>query len=190
MAKNYVLIDNNKLRKDVEIRNREIGDGVSMSERLDVNGIGNAVFANATAKFKRDCYSKKIDLNRYEKCENPSMMPLIALNSLCLLFGLNKDDYILKFKSEIKSIKAITGKDLVDGNYDGAKIDEIITNLEKGNGIQENILNDMVMCISNLASRVNDITTSIETLSRIQSREVDYLSAMLDGIDKLNEKWK
>ena len=190
MARNYVLIDNNKLRKDVEMRNREIGDGVSMSERLDRNGIGNAVFANAVSKFKRDCYSKKIDLNKYEKCENPSMMPLIVLNSLCLLFKLNKDDYILKFKSEIKSIKAITAKDLIEGNYDGAKIDEIITNLEKGNGIQENILNDLVACFSNITSRINDITTSIETLSSIQSREVEYLSAILDGIDKLNEKWK
>lgn len=190
MARNYVLIDNNKLRKDVEMRNREIGDGVALSERLDANGIGNAVFANAIAKFKRDCYSKKIDVNRYEECEQPSMMPLIALNSLCLLFQLNKDDYILRFKSEIKSIKAITAKDLVDGNYDGAKIDEIITNLEKGNGIQENILNDMVMGVSSLASRVSNITTLIESIGRMQAQNMEYLKEIKDGIEKLNEKWK
>ena len=34
MARNYILIDNEKLRKDVEIRNREIGDGVTLNKRL------------------------------------------------------------------------------------------------------------------------------------------------------------
>ena len=34
MARNYILIDNEKLRKDVEMRNREIGDGVTLNKRL------------------------------------------------------------------------------------------------------------------------------------------------------------
>ena len=122
------------------------------------------------------------------------MMQVSYLNAICMMSGLKYEDYVVK-KKQINKLNAITAAELLseDNNSENKycdKIDEIIMQLENGNGIQENILNDMVMCISNLASRVNNITTLIESLGSIQAQNMEYLKEIKDGIDKLNDKWK
>ena len=110
-----------------------------------------------------------------------------------MMSGLNYEDYVVK-KKQIKKLNAITAAELLSGEdkpeiniYD--KIDEIIMQLENGSGIQENTLNDMVMGISSLASRVSNINTLIESVGRIQAQNMEYLKEIKDGIEKLNEKW-
>ena len=167
MASNYVLIDNDKLRKDVENANKKIGNGKSLSKTLDNNGIGNSVFANALSKFDRDFKAKKIDLNRYEQCKNPSSMELVRLNAICLLFNLNKDDYILKFKSETEKegLRTIKQFENIVNEKNKKEIEEIKNKIA--------FLNDQVCLIGN-----------------VLVKNMEYLKEISEQMQQLNDKWK
>ena len=156
---------------------------------ISSNTINNSVNNISQGKATRD----GINLDDYEYCIKYGMMQMSYLKSICMMSGLNYEDYVVK-KKQIKKLNAITAAELLSGEdkpeiniYD--KIDEIIMQLENGSGIQENTLNDMVMGISSLASRVSNINTLIESVGRIQAQNMEYLKEIKDGIEKLNEKW-
>ncbi len=179
------VINVDKLRKDVTGYCEK--KGIFLKDFYESIGMANNILSNSLQNATRNSYG--FDFAQYEDCENYGLMQKSYLSAICLTARLNTEDYICKEKKPTKKLNSISAKDLVEGNYPGAKIDEIIAQLEKGNGIQENILNDMAMCISNLASRVNNITAFIESMGRIQTQSMEYLKEIKDGIDKMNEKW-
>lgn len=167
MAKNYVLIDVDKLRKDVKSENKKIGDGLTVSKRLDENGIGNAAFANAETKLSRDLKNKKIDMSKYEECGKPASMEHVRLNAICLLFNLNKDDYILKFKSETekKELRTIKQFENIVNEKNKKEIEEIKNKIA--------FLNDQVCLIGN-----------------VLVKNMEYLKEISERMQQLNDKWK
>lgn len=180
------VINVDKLRKDVTVYCEK--KGILLKDFYESIGMANNILSNSSANATRN--SSGFDFTKYEDCENYGLMQKTYLSAICSTARLNAEDYICKEKEPTKKLNSISAKDLVERNYPGEKIDEIITQLEKLNGIQENILNDVVICISNLASRVNNITTLIESIGRVQAKNMEYLKEIKDGIDKLNDKWK
>lgn len=94
----YVLYDYDKLRNDVNKANKEMHDGVSLSKRLDDYGIGNYAFANSLNDAERN--SQKLELDKYDICGKVGMMLKLKYNSICSIFCLKADDYLLKEKSK------------------------------------------------------------------------------------------
>lgn len=188
----YEIIDAFKLGKDLAdyCKKRKIFQKDFFNQLgISSNTINNSVNNISQGKATRD----GINLDDYEYCIKYGMMQMSYLKSICMMSGLNYEDYVVK-KKQIKKLNAITAAELLSGEdkpeiniYD--KIDEIIMQLENGSGIQENTLNDMVMGISSLASRVSNINTLIESVGRIQAQNMEYLKEIKDGIEKLNEKW-
>lgn len=194
----YEIIDAFKLSKDLAYyceKRKIFQKDFFYQLGISVSTISNSVNNITQGKAKRD----GINLDDYEYCSKYGMMQVSYLKSICMEAGLNYEDYVVK-KKQIKKLNAITAAELLSEDdkpeiniYD--KIDKIIMQLENGNGIQENILNDMVTlsdmvkCISNLASKVNGITMLIESIGRIEVQNMEYLKEIKDGIEKLNEKW-
>ena len=214
MAKNNILINYGKLREDVDNVNRslKLEDGLTLSKRLDRAHIGSAAFANSLTAFDRN---KDIDVTLYEDCDKKGLMSELRLFSICNLFGLNGDEYILKLKeettNEIKSDesleklrKYIKDKNLIDKfieqvekiyhnttNTDMHTMQVLALLTEKADRLDQwyKLFSEQLGQIDSNTYQIKKLNEAVEKLGRIEAQNMEYLKEIKDGIEKLNEKW-
>ena len=210
--KDGTLINYNKLRKDVENANKSLKDGISLSKRLDEAGIGNAIFANSLTALDRN---KDIDVALYEDCDKKGIISRLRFFALCNLFNLNSDEYILKLKKETshtikhdesleKLRKYMKDKNLIDefieqvkeihhntGNTDLhiMQVLELLT--EKADRLDEwyKLFSDHLGQIDSNTYQIKKLNEAVEKLGNIETQNMEYLKAIADGIQQLNDKW-
>ena len=131
----YVLYDYEKLRNDVNRANKEMNDDIALSKRLDDYGIGNYCFANSLKDYERN--SQKHELDKYEPCNKIGRMLKLKYNSICSIFGLNAEDYLLKEKRKVSDKETEEHiENALCGRMTLQKLDELMVTINKLGNIE------------------------------------------------------
>ena len=126
------VINVDKLRKDVTRYCER--KGMYLKDFYESIGMASNILSNSLLNATRN--SSGFDFTKYEYCENQGLMQKTYLHAICSAARLNTEDYICKEKEPVEKLNSIIAKDLVEGNYPGTKIDEIISAIEALGRIQ------------------------------------------------------
>ena len=126
------VINVDKLRKDLTCYCEK--KGIFLKDFYESIGMANNILSNSLQNATRNSYG--FDFTKYEDCENYGLMQKTYLSAICSTARLNTEDYICKEKETVNKLNSISAKDLVEGNYHGAKIDDIISAIEALGRIQ------------------------------------------------------
>ena len=126
------VINVDKLRKDVTRYCER--KGMYLKDFYESIGMASNILSNSLLNATRN--ASGFDFTEYEYCENQGLMQKTYLHAICSAARLNAEDYICKEKEPVEKLNSISAKDLVEGNYPGAKIDEIISAIEALGRIQ------------------------------------------------------
>lgn len=120
------VINVDKLRKDVTVYCEK--KRIFLKDFYESIGMANNILSNSSANAIRN--SSGFDFTKYEYCENYGLMQKTYLSAICSTARLNTEDYICKEKEPVNKLNSTSAKDLVEVNYPGEKIDEIISAIE------------------------------------------------------------
>ena len=125
------VINVDKLRKDVARYCER--KGIFLKDFYGSIGMASNILSNSLTNATRN--TSGFDFGKYENCEKYGLMQKTYLSAICLAARLNTEDYIVK-EMPVENHNETSAKDLDEGNYPGAKIDEIISDIEALGRIQ------------------------------------------------------
>lgn len=136
-GQNYEIFNWDKLYADVARANAAIGDGVTVSRRLEMNGLTDSTINNAKHNLERNKRKNVIDVNELEPCDIYGMLQPGTLLLVCAIWGLNKSDYNIGYKKKEEPVveEVVTPptaylSEVMD------KLDELISAINKLGNIQ------------------------------------------------------
>ena len=160
----YIVLDHNKFNNDVYRANSDMKDGISVARRLLVNGMSDSTISNAKNNANRG--GGGIDLSLYENCEQYGVMQKVYFNTICGMYGLNAEDYIVKLKDNGKPANTNAVASVVSADID-ARLKAIEDKLEN----------------------INQLVEFVKTLGNIETQNMEYLKKIADGIQTMNDKY-
>ena len=160
----YIVLDHNKFNNDVYRANSDMKDGMSVARRLLVNGMSDSTISNSKNNANRGAGG--IDLSLYENCQQYGVMQKVYFNTICSMYGLNAEDYIVKLKDNGKPANTNTVASVVSADID-ARLKAIEDKLEN----------------------INQLVEFVKTLGNIETQNMEYLKKIADGIQTMNDKY-
>lgn len=154
-GQNYEVFNWEKLHTDIFAANNKIGDGMTVSNRLEANGLTDSTINNAKHNLTRNVCKNIVDLDELEPCEIYGMLRPGTLLLVCAIWGLNKNDYAIGYRKKEEPVKeevvvppAAATTEILD------KLDELISAINKLGNIQMQSLEyqKSIMDYSQLAS--------------------------------------
>ena len=160
----YIVLNHNKFNNDVYRANSDMKDGISVGRRLLVNGMSDSTISNS--KFNANRGTGGIDLSLYENCQQYGVMQKVYFNTICGMYGLNAEDYIVKLKDNGKPANTNTVASVVSADID-ARLKAIEDKLEN----------------------INQLVEFVKVLGNIETQNMEYLKKIADGIQTMNDKY-
>lgn len=184
-----VLIDADKLARDVRIANDKSGNGMTIKERLRPLGISPSAISNS----KRDLFSMGRDVVLVDYPENSGYGAIkqLYLTAICNEFGLVASNYIPQKKPQPQpEPQPQTESKPQELSLDVKKfykdmllhIGYIEGSIERINTRQRDSDNALIEAMQSIADKVDD-------LGKVQMQCMEHLKSIADGIQTMNDKY-
>ena len=184
-----VLINADKLARDVRIANDKSGNGMTIKERLRPLGISPSAISNA----KRDLSSKGGDVVLVDYPENSGYGAIkqLYLTAICNEFGLVASNYIPQKKPQPQPEPQPQAESKPqDLSLDVKKfykdiilhIGYIEGSIERINTRQRDSDKALIDAMQRLADKVDD-------LGKVHMQCIEHLKSVADGIQTMNDKY-
>ena len=184
-----VLIDADKLARDVRIANDKSGNGMTIKERLRPLGISPSAISNS----KRDLFSMGRDVVLVDYPENSGCGAIkqLYLTAICNEFGLVASNYIPQKKPQPQpEPQPQTESKPQELSLDVKKfykdmllhIGYIEGSIERINTRQRDSDNALIEAMQSIADKVDD-------LGKVQMQCMEHLKSIADGIQTMNDKY-
>ena len=184
-----VLIDADKLARDVRIANDKSGNGMTIKERLRPLGISPSAISNS----KRDLFSMGRDVVLVDYPENSGYGAIkqLYLTAICNEFGLVASNYIPQKKPQPQpEPQPQTESKQQELSLDVKKfykdmllhIGYIEGSIERINTRQRDSDKELIEAMQSLADKVDD-------LGKAQVQCMEHLKSIADGIQTMNDKY-
>lgn len=158
----WVLIDANKLIKDVNVANSKFDDGATLTDRM--RSIGCYITTLYDAKRNLKSKNRESILIDYPEYDGYGVMRVLTFNAICELFRLKKEKYIPKKKDQSKE----TVQSCTDVNN----------------------IHDLSIHLSSIEDKLDKLIEDMSALGRVCAQSMEYLKDISDGIHMMNDKWQ
>ena len=182
-----VLIDADKLARDVRIANDNSGNGMTIKERLRPIGISPSAISNS----KRDLFSMGRDVVLVDYPENSGYGAIkqLYLTAICNEFGLVASDYIPQKKPQPEP-QPQTESNPQELSLDVKKFyKDMLLHIGYIEGSIERINTRQRDSDKTLIEAMQSLTDKVDDLGKAQVQCMEHLKSIADGIQTMNDKY-